>query len=108
MIALRSSLLLALFALSAKVLATPPACLLAAVKYVRRSFFQLQSALILDCSTQENPADLGTICGDEASNVQEVIATICDDNADAAQSAFSSTCAGAGKTVGAYALVVSL
>lgn len=33
MIAIKSSILLALFALSAKVIATPPACLLAAVKY---------------------------------------------------------------------------
>ncbi len=33
MVVLNSSILLALFALSAKVIATPPACLLAAVKY---------------------------------------------------------------------------
>lgn len=38
MVALKSSVLLALFALSAKVLATPPACLLAAVKYVEMLF----------------------------------------------------------------------
>jgi hypothetical protein len=33
MLSIKSSVLLALFALSAKVIATPPACLLAAVRY---------------------------------------------------------------------------
>jgi hypothetical protein len=64
--------------------------------------------LNFDYSTQKDPSDLANICGDEASNVQEVIAFICDDNADAAQSAFSSTCAGAGKTVCAYAMATTV
>ena len=33
MVAIKSSILLGLFALSVQVIATPPACLLAAVKY---------------------------------------------------------------------------
>ncbi len=59
-------------------------------------------------STEKDPSDLDTICGDNASQVQEAIASICGNNADAAQSAFSSTCAGAGKTVCMFTVVTAL
>lgn len=74
--------LLALF--SARTLAaTPPGCLLSAV------------------NTQDNPTDLSSICGDDATDVQSAINSLCSgSNKSAAQSAFIATCSSAGSSVG--------
>ena len=80
---MKSALVFPLLALASRVLtATPPACLLNAV------------------NSQQDPSDLGAICGKEATNVQQAIASLCSDNASAAQSAFIATCSGAGSSVG--------
>jgi hypothetical protein len=80
---MRSSIqLLALLALSARVLAVPPACLLNAV------------------NEQDEPSDLSAICGREAETVQQAIVDMCGDNEEVAQSAFIATCSAAGSSVG--------
>jgi hypothetical protein len=81
---MKTSIALSLLALAARVLAaTPPGCLLNAV------------------NTQDDPTDLSSICGSDATDVQEVIASICPSGAvSAAQSAFIATCSGAGSSVG--------
>jgi hypothetical protein len=84
---MRSSIqlqVLALFALSARVLAVPPACLLNAV------------------NEQDEPSDLSAICGSEAETVQQAIVDMCGDNEEAAQSAFIATCSAAGSSVGTF------
>jgi hypothetical protein len=82
---MRSSLqLLALIALSARVLAVPPACLLNAV------------------NEQDEPSDLSAICGREAETVQQAIVDMCGDNEEVAQSAFIATCSAAGSSVGTF------
>ncbi|OCT51564.1 hypothetical protein CLCR_09116 [Cladophialophora carrionii] len=83
---MKTSIILPVFALAARVLAaTPPACLLNAV------------------NTQDDPSDLSSICGDDAIDVQEVIASVCNGNAvSMAQSAFISTCSAAGSSVAPY------
>lgn len=84
-------------------------CLFAGSCQVRNTilYVVLNAHELLESSTQKNPADLGTICGDDASKVQQVIASVCGSNADAAQAAFSSTCAGAGSTICSFALSAS-
>jgi hypothetical protein len=79
---MKTSIILPLLALSVRVLAIPPACLLSAV------------------NTQDEPSNLRAICGDEANEVQEAIASLCGDNAKVAQSAFIATCSSAGSSVG--------
>ncbi|KAL6251488.1 hypothetical protein RBB50_001697 [Rhinocladiella similis] len=76
--------LLALF--SARTLAaTPPGCLLSAV------------------NTQDNPTDLSSICGDDATDVQSAINSLCSgSNKSAAQSAFIATCSSAGSSVAPF------
>lgn len=70
-------------ALAARVaFAIPPACLLHAV------------------NTQQNPADLGAVCGKNATSVQSYMASNCGNNADTAQKAFLDTCSSAGTSVG--------
>ncbi|KAL9621047.1 MAG: hypothetical protein Q9160_004432 [Pyrenula sp. 1 TL-2023] len=83
MFASHTTILFAVFALSAKVLAgIPPACLLAAV------------------NTQPNPADLKSICNDENSKkIQDDLTSKCGNNVKAALDAFSSTCNDAGVKV---------
>jgi len=83
---MKTSFILPLFALAARVLAdTPPACLLSAV------------------NTQDNPSNLSSVCGNDALDVQEAIASLCSGNAvSVAQSAFLSTCSGAGSSVAPY------
>ncbi|KIW31953.1 uncharacterized protein PV07_03539 [Cladophialophora immunda] len=83
---MKTSLLLPFVALAVRVLADiPPACLLSAV------------------NTQDQPGDLSSICGDEATDVQKAIASLCSGNAvSAAQSAFISTCSAAGSSVAPY------
>lgn len=82
MFASKSAILVSLFALSSSVLATPPACLLAAV------------------NQQQNPADLSSVCGANGHQVQQAIASICGSNVAVAESAFAATCSSAGHTVG--------
>jgi len=79
---MKTSVVLSLLALSVRVLAIPPACLLDAV------------------NTQDEPSDLAAICGNESKDVQQAIASLCGDNQSVAQSAFIATCSGAGSSVG--------
>ncbi|MCJ1225439.1 hypothetical protein MMC12_002088 [Toensbergia leucococca] len=82
MFAAKSTILLALFAASAQIVAAvPPACLLAAV------------------NTEQNPADLPTICGVDSPKVQNQIKNLCGGNTDAALTAFYDVCKSAGVTV---------
>ncbi|CAK3865903.1 Hypothetical predicted protein [Lecanosticta acicola] len=75
-----------LLALSAHVaVATPPACLIAAV------------------NTQDDPSDLKSVCGDGASVVKKYISSNCGDSQDAANSAFMDVCKDAGVTVSSSA-----
>jgi hypothetical protein len=82
MFASKTAILLSIFALSSNVLATPPACLLAAV------------------NQQPNPANLTAVCGTNGRQVQQAIASICGSNVAVAESAFAATCSSAGQTVG--------
>ncbi|KIW13733.1 hypothetical protein PV08_08924 [Exophiala spinifera] len=77
--------LLALFG-TRTLAATPPGCLLSAV------------------NTQDNPTDLSSICGDEATEVQSAINSLCSGstNKSAAQSAFIATCSAAGSSVAPF------
>ena len=79
---MKTAIVLPLLALSVRVLAVPPACLLDAV------------------NTQDEPSDLGAICGNDSQDVQEAIASLCGDNQSVAQSAFIATCSSAGSSVG--------
>jgi len=75
--------LLPLLALAVRVIAgSPPACLLSAV------------------NTQDDPSDLSSVCGNEATDVQQAIASLCGDNQSVAQSDFIATCSAAGSSVG--------
>ncbi|KAL2355612.1 hypothetical protein BJ546DRAFT_971143 [Cryomyces antarcticus] len=77
----KSSIIFAVLAISAKLaVATPPACLLAAV------------------NVQSDPADLKAVCGN-ATSVESTISNICGSNVQPAMSAFSSVCKSAGMTV---------
>jgi hypothetical protein len=82
MFASKGAILVSFFALSSSVLATPPACLLAAV------------------NQQQNPADLSSVCGSNGHQVQQAIASICGSNVAVAESAFAATCSSAGHKVG--------
>lgn len=84
---MRTSIVLPLLALSVRVLAIPPACLLNAV------------------NTQDEPSDLEAICGSDAEDVQQAIVDLCGDSQSAAQSEFIATCSAAGSSVGEYTLV---
>ena len=87
MFASKTAILLSLFTLSSSVLATPPACLLAAV------------------NQQPNPADLTAVCGGSSGHkVQQAIANLCGSNVAVAESAFAATCSSAGVTVGMLSL----
>ncbi|KAK0943421.1 hypothetical protein LTR48_004578 [Friedmanniomyces endolithicus] len=79
----KSTTLLVLAALAARlVVATPPACMIAAV------------------NTQPNPGALQAVCsGSNATAVVESICKNCSSNAAAALSAFASVCSGAGVTI---------
>jgi len=81
---MKTSIILPLLALSVRVLAVPPACLLNAV------------------NTQDDPSDLSAICGSEAQDVQAAIASGCGNNQKVAQSAFIATCSSAGSSVAPY------
>jgi len=81
---LKSLLLLSVFTFSSSILATPPACLLAAV------------------NTEPNPANLDTVCGSDAQKVQQAIFSKCGSNNDVAQSDFVATCSSAGKSVASF------
>jgi hypothetical protein len=83
MFASKTAILLSLFALLSSVLATPPACLLAAV------------------NQQPNPANLTAVCGgSNGHKVQQAITNLCGSNVAVAESAFAATCSSAGVTVG--------
>ncbi|KAK3670475.1 hypothetical protein LTR78_009579 [Recurvomyces mirabilis] len=75
--------LFALLAVATRVLATPPACLIAAV------------------NTQPNPATLSAVCsGNNATAVESYICKNCTaDTVQLAMSGFASVCAGAGVTI---------
>lgn len=80
----RSTVVLALVAIAARLaVALPPACLLGAV------------------NSQPNPADLESICGDKASEVQSQIEDLCGNDVDVALDEFDKTCESAGYTVAA-------
>ncbi|KIX94394.1 uncharacterized protein Z520_09780 [Fonsecaea multimorphosa CBS 102226] len=84
---MKTSLLLQFVALAVRVVLAdiPPACLLSAV------------------NTQDQPGNLSSICGNEATDVQKAIASMCSGNAvSVAQSAFISTCSVAGSSVAPY------
>lgn len=68
--------------LAGLVLAIPPACLIHGV------------------NTQEDPADLGSVCGNGAKTVQKYLASNCGQFQDTAQKAFIATCSSAGTSVG--------
>ena len=53
-------------------------------------------------STEPDPTDYNTVCGKDASKVESQIQNLCGNNVGAAMTAFSSICAAAGKTVGAF------
>jgi len=85
MFASKTAILLFLFTLWSSVLATPPACLLAAV------------------NQQPNPANLTAVCGgSNGRKVQQAIASLCGNNVAVAESAFAATCSSAGVTVASY------
>lgn len=63
-------------------LAIPPACLIHGV------------------NTQEDPADLSSVCGNGAKTVQKYLASNCGQQQDTAQKAFIATCSSAGTSVG--------
>ena len=87
MFASKTAILLFLFTLSSSVLATPPACLLAAV------------------NQQPYPANLTAVCGgSNGHKVQQAIASLCGSNVAVAESAFAATCSSAGVTVGMLSL----
>ncbi|KAK4551943.1 hypothetical protein LTR86_010735 [Recurvomyces mirabilis] len=75
--------LFALLAVATRVLATPPACLIAAV------------------NTQANPAAISAVCsGNNATAVESYICKNCTaDTVQLAMSGFASVCAGAGVTI---------
>jgi len=102
MFAAKTTILLALLAVSSKLVAAgPPACLLAAIKYDLCLALKWEEAN--GCgSTESNPEDLQTICGDDASKVMNQIASLCGSNKDTAMQAFVDTCSAAGKTVREY------
>jgi len=77
-------LLLALLAIIAQVaVATPPACVLAAV------------------NTQPDPSNLKAVCsGDNATTVEQYICKNCKDNTDAALSAYADVCESTGVKMG--------
>ena len=80
-----TSILLSILSFSAtSVLATPPACLIAAV------------------NIENNPSDLNTVCGSDAKKLQSAIQAKCSGGSmqSMAQSAFIATCSAAGKSVG--------
>ncbi|KAK5370395.1 hypothetical protein LTR20_010187 [Exophiala xenobiotica] len=81
-----SFVLLPAFLFAVRALAdVPPACLLGAV------------------NTQDNPTDLSSLCGNEATQVQKAINSLCTStNKSAAQSAFIATCSSAGSSVAPY------
>ena len=62
--------------------AIPPACLLHAV------------------NTQNEPGDMGAVCGDGALTVQSYMAANCGNYESDAQKAFIATCSSAGTSVG--------
>jgi len=80
----KSAIFLSLFTLTSSVLATPPACLLAAV------------------NQQPSPANLTAVCGTNGGKVQQAIASLCGRNVAVAESAFAATCSSAGVTVASY------
>ena len=82
MVAIKSAVLFALFSFAANVIATPPACLLAAV------------------NGNDDPSDLKSLCGDGAKDIQSALAQGCGSNADSAQKAFIASCKEADITVG--------
>lgn len=72
----------ALLGLAVKsVVATPPACLLAAI------------------NQQPNAADLDSLCGSKSGEVQAAMAKVCGKDIEAALKAYDATCKTAGKTV---------
>jgi hypothetical protein len=98
----------ALFALLANLALadTPPACLLAAIKYVvtlsMAVWFLGERIMMLTefISAQGgNPADLGTLCGSKSPGVQTSIAGLCGANAAAALSSYSASCKSAGHSI---------
>ncbi|KAK3067231.1 hypothetical protein LTR53_016018 [Teratosphaeriaceae sp. CCFEE 6253] len=80
----KTTTLFAAFALATRlVVATPPACLIAAV------------------NTQPNPAALKAVCsGSNATAVADYICKNCSSNAAAALSAFAGVCSGVDVTIG--------
>lgn len=53
-------------------------------------------------STQADPADIKSVCGDGAQKVKSYMSNNCGDNLDAANSAFAEVCKSAGVTVCKY------
>jgi hypothetical protein len=75
----------AILAVAARVaVATPPACLLAAVN---------------ECP---NPADIKSICSNDSSKVTSYISKNCGEHEDAASKYFKEVCEDAGETISAY------
>ena len=102
MFAIKITVLFAILSASSRlVVASPPACLLAAVRYYLEHETK-KRMLSVNYSTETNPADLSTICGADASKVESQITSLCGSNANAALQAFASSCSAAGKTVRTY------
>ncbi|KAF2840731.1 hypothetical protein M501DRAFT_990691 [Patellaria atrata CBS 101060] len=78
----KSTLFFAFLAVSKLAIATPPACLLAAV------------------NTHEEPSDIAAICGSDSPGMQRIINRVCNGNLKrAAMDAYVSICEGEGHTV---------
>lgn len=82
------------------VTAAPPACLLAAVKYVIPTKATSDGLLLTLISTEPDPTDLQTICGDDAGKINQQIQGTCGGQQEAAIGAFSSICSSAGMSAG--------
>ncbi|KAL8691136.1 MAG: hypothetical protein Q9218_003569 [Villophora microphyllina] len=93
MIAAKSTLFVALFAASAHLTAaaTPPGCLVAAIKQLSLTVF----------STDKTPWDIALLCGAHSSAIQGQIKQQCNGNeaTDAAMQAYKEICGSAGKSV---------
>ncbi|KAL8711621.1 MAG: hypothetical protein Q9220_004031 [cf. Caloplaca sp. 1 TL-2023] len=89
MFAAKSTLLAAIFAVSAQVVTAnvPPGCLIAAI------------------NTESTPADTSLLCGADSAKVIAQIHTLCKSSAatDAAMSQYRDTCKSAGKTISSTA-----
>jgi hypothetical protein len=88
-----STFFVAILALARVSLATPPACLIAALGYVMCAKGREESSLLTIRSAQSNPSDLKSLCGTLEQQVAGNITEKCSGDAESsAMSVFSATC----------------